>query len=753
MYNETIQPWASFYPTSNKWRVFPVHSWDTEKSCCTCGKGDCPNPGKHPATKNGFRDASVAGFVVDSWFREGNRNIGLATGKGSGVFVLDVDGEAGLRSLRALEEEHGKLPKTLICMTGSGQHIYFQMPDVDVPCSTSKVGDKLDIRGDGGYTILPPSMHRSGVEYRWVDVDQPVATAPDWLVKMATAEKKKASATSAPASAHGPGSYMHTVIESAVNALDPDLPYDQWLRAGMAIKAAGGSFEIWDSWSAKGEKYNTKEMRSKWDSFDQIGGVTGDTIEWMAREVGWENPYHKSVTIDMDAIRKSWDERERQARRANELGLNPDNVEAPTFDGWPFNPLKLDGLIGETVRWVTETSLLPQPHLALLATLATMGGVTGRKYALQDLKTRTNIYLAGLARTGAGKDHARKRMAELAQAAGFGGNMGHEDFISAPGLMRALHNKPSQVMLVDEIGMVFRAMGSNQTPGFRRDIVPLLLKLYSSSGTSAFTNGEYADEKRKGVSISHPCLSLYGTSTRETYAESLKAEMVQSGELNRWIVLPGDDTPPINTQASITPPPDHVVAGWMRVADFEPPKTSSTDITSSDSPERAPEPIVVKVCETAAEMKNGLIMQGYEESQRKSRSAPMWVRFFENSMKIAMMLAIARDPVRPVIIQNDLQVAASMVEASIRYVVTLVEQDAYEDEYEKKMNRLTSYIEEETRARGYTTLTQISRKFGKTLRRKLRDEIIQHLEDQAKIEVRLETPESGRPFQRISYVD
>lgn len=97
------------------------------------------------------------------WAREPNGNIAIATGLVSGVFVLDVDGSEGIASLK----EYGEIPPTPIVKTGSGFHIYFKHPGFEV---SNRVGilPGLDIRGDGGYVVAPPSIHPSGHAYTWV---------------------------------------------------------------------------------------------------------------------------------------------------------------------------------------------------------------------------------------------------------------------------------------------------------------------------------------------------------------------------------------------------------------------------------------------------------------------------------------------------------------------------------------------------------------------------------------------------------
>src|SRR5438128_496832 len=114
-------------------------------------------------------------------------NWALATGAGSGIFVLDVDGEPGLAAIRGLSAQHGwEWIETLGVKTGRGSHHYFAWPEgANIRNSAGKLGPGLDIRGEGGYVIVPPSIHPDGHEYHWLGEGEnvPIAQPPHWLLE------------------------------------------------------------------------------------------------------------------------------------------------------------------------------------------------------------------------------------------------------------------------------------------------------------------------------------------------------------------------------------------------------------------------------------------------------------------------------------------------------------------------------------------------------------------------------------------
>jgi hypothetical protein len=132
---------------------------------------------------HGVSDASADIAIVTRWWQMWpSANIGIATGRGSGLVVLDVDFRAGGdASLAALVDQHGPLPETACVHTGGGGlHYYFAHPGGTVRNSASMLGAGLDIRGDGGYVVAPPSVHVSGATYTWA-LACPSAQLPTWM--------------------------------------------------------------------------------------------------------------------------------------------------------------------------------------------------------------------------------------------------------------------------------------------------------------------------------------------------------------------------------------------------------------------------------------------------------------------------------------------------------------------------------------------------------------------------------------------
>jgi len=169
------------------WAVIPLHS--IQDGDCTCGKADC-SPGKHPRTAHGLNDAARDHSTIADWWREWpDANVGIVTGADSGIVVIDIDTRhGGKESLKELEAEFGQLPVTVESVTGGGGcHIFFQHPGGTIKNRTN-IRPGIDVRGDGGYIVAPPSNHDSGDVYRWDEGRAPdeseIASMPGWLLQL-----------------------------------------------------------------------------------------------------------------------------------------------------------------------------------------------------------------------------------------------------------------------------------------------------------------------------------------------------------------------------------------------------------------------------------------------------------------------------------------------------------------------------------------------------------------------------------------
>ena len=143
--------------------------------------------GKTPLRgSRGVHDATTNETAIrNRWTRVSRANIGIATG--GGLVVVDVDGDEGDAALATLEERNGPLPPTLTVTTGrdAAKHLYFEG---DAPSAV--LGEKLDLKGRGGYIVCPPSVHPNGRRYTFLNPGASVAPLPEWVARCVHAEPR-----------------------------------------------------------------------------------------------------------------------------------------------------------------------------------------------------------------------------------------------------------------------------------------------------------------------------------------------------------------------------------------------------------------------------------------------------------------------------------------------------------------------------------------------------------------------------------
>lgn len=174
-------------PNTYGWPVFPCHSIGDDGNC-TCSLGAaCTAPGKHPRTVNGVKDATTDRDQIKQWAARwpGAINWAVATGKASGVFVVDDDGpKHDTDALSDWMRNNGPLPETFTVQTGGGgTHRYFNYPSGGTVPGRNSWLQHVDVKSDGGYVLLPDSRHVSGGTYKLVTpAEVRVAEAPTALL-------------------------------------------------------------------------------------------------------------------------------------------------------------------------------------------------------------------------------------------------------------------------------------------------------------------------------------------------------------------------------------------------------------------------------------------------------------------------------------------------------------------------------------------------------------------------------------------
>lgn len=345
-----------------------------------------------------------------------------------------------------------------------------------------------------------------------------------------------------------------------------------------------------------------------------------------------------------------------------------------------------DGIITDTVRWIVKSAQKPQPELALMNTIAALGAVFGRRYRTQS-NLRTNIYFVGVAGTGSGKDHSRKCIKMILERAGMDYFVGPDDFVSGPGILAGLKAHPSQIMNFDEFGEKYQIANQQNAGGYVKQGVVTITRLFSDAA-STHDGGNYADEnKRKKVKIAQPNLCIFGTSTLESYAATLKSTFVENGVLNRFLAMKVSHDIPKRNRGAVPPDeiPENLLESWKALRPLNytaEPYTSITTVPFSDDAQ--------DYYDDLGDQEDDMVRE-----HNKSNRGAMWNRYREHTTKLALIFAVADNPYDPNIDLWHMQEAERLVSMCLDFSMSLMSEYMYDSEFERQTKKALRFIKKQ----------------------------------------------------------
>ncbi|MEZ5277106.1 MAG: bifunctional DNA primase/polymerase [Opitutaceae bacterium] len=498
----------------------------------------CAPGAKNPLTAHGFKDASVDEDVIKSWWKTNpTANIGLPTGELTDLVVVDIDqknGNNGGWNLYQIGEKYGGLPETREIKTPSGgRHLYFNYPGTKVGSRTNCPCDGVDIRGDGGYIITPPSRCRDS-DYI-ITRDIVAVDLPDWFVNLVADEPRmQAVASRSKYIAKSPDDRQETAnrIEAALKLVPPD-DRDTWIKMGMAIHSfdpEGLGFGLWDGWS-KGcpEKYNSDEMDRIWKSFseDRSPSLGLGSLFAKAKANGWiPVPRKTNVESDDESLEES---------------------QSKDTDDWPA-PLSDDAYIGlagriaRTFEPHTEAAL----EALLLQFLVSFGNMIGRgpHFKVGADRHGSNEFLvlvgpSGTGRKGSSLGYVRALMKAVAPI--WVDERIMEGLSSGEGLTYAIRDaeyglKDGQEVMIDKGVMdkrllVIEPEFASVLKAIERagnTLSAVVRKLWDQGSVRSMT-------KNSPLKATDAHVSIIGHITQDEVVESMKRTELANGFANRYI--------------------------------------------------------------------------------------------------------------------------------------------------------------------------------------------------------------------------
>jgi hypothetical protein len=560
---------------------------------------------KQPLTPRGFHDAATDAAQIEAWWTQHpSANIAIPT---SGLVVIDVDGPENAWLADRGDRLHDLMLGAVASTPGGGRHFIFRAPvGVRIRCRAGHVAQRVDVRAEGGYILVPPSRV-GGKSYQFapgLELDRPREQLPEppaWL--LAQLVEDAPSSPTSPRVATG-------AVES--NQIPSGQRNATLARLGGSMRRMGMS---------RDEILAALQQANRDRCVPPLGPAE---VERIAASVARYEPDQVSVALIEDHYSQDFSAPVADAPVAVFTDPGP----------LPTELLRIPGFVSEVMDYCVETAPYPNQALAFCGALALQAFLAGRKVRDQ-ADNRTNIYLLGLAFSSVGKDWPRKINTQVLHHVGMAGCLG-DHFASGEGIQDGLFGSPCMLFQTDEIDGLLQTINKSKDARYE-SVMSTLLTMYSSAN-SIFPMRRRAGRESPGA-IDQPCLIVYGTAIPTHYYGALSERMLTNGFVARMIVVESGRRS-TGQEPKILDIPARVLetAAWW--ANFRPgtgnleawhPVPATVEYT-----EEARQVFIAGRLECEAEYSRA-------EQQGDAVGTTVWGRANEHSRKLALLYAISVD--------------------------------------------------------------------------------------------------------------
>jgi len=679
-------------------------------------------------------DRPTKSFEVDIWRRWPGCGVGIATGAVVGIDIDILDGALAIQLADLATSMLGDTPCLRIGRAPKRLLVY--------RAATPFAGRKrlpLELLARGQQFVAHAVHPGTGQPYVWPEdslLDIPLAQLPvlDEAAAMAWLDRahplippemrpRSLHLPSGDTAWRGPSDPRGTfdAVKAALVYLpNEDLDGASWITMGNAIKAALGDEgrQLWLDWSkssgksGQSGKLDTAERR--WASL-RPHTIGAGSIYALAIDRGWVPP--PEITLNAAVAERAVQPHPAAAMLASadvtpmataEI-VHPAAAFLAKLDSSrakqqaaplpvPATILQPGGVLQMLMDECVSSALRPQPFLALGAAICAVGVLAGRNYRTRtDL--RTNVYIAAVAESGGGKDHAPeviRRCFDLAQLERY---LGGESLASGRGLVSALEQHPARLFQIDEFGLFLGTVAGSKAPTYKAEIWSELMKLYSRA-KGVHRGTEYANKKdAPRVDIHQPCVCFYGTTTPSTFWKALEGGAMMDGSLARFLVFVTDnDRPDRNRAAGIINPSAPLLEALKAIIRGQgdpPPPGNLPDVhvvpmTATEEPT----PFTVPMTAAADALHEQKLAEEDVWAKRVAGTpqAAIVNRVAENATKLALICAVSRDPAHPTITEVEIAWGWSLAEHCTRTLLRDAGRFLADSEFEKRLNKAINII-------------------------------------------------------------
>lgn len=724
---------------------------------------------KHPGSIVGTgwqHKATADPQQIEAWKQQHTDcNWGLLLGSQSDVIDLEYDDDEGREIIEAAVAECGI--QTVAYKSAKSVHRLFRFDDrfAGLKAKESYRGTEWRFGDNKAQSVIPPSVHETGILYEWLPGCSPdeieVAVLPDalWDLYERLRDEVKPVPTVSMTARQFDGDGL---IDLARNHVEQNHEWQDllqqhgwkllrvrgeasdWTRPGKKTGVSAtlnfdnsGTLRVFSSSAAPLEAESSYDkfaficrMVHNDDAVTAARAILPAEVLQMRRDDWFEQQESDLPEVDLSGIMAQLDGLKTEIQETvNVLGvitleelqqlaakedlkdanahLSEIHLPQEVFDDAP-------GFLGDYFRYTEEIAGDRMPEARLSGAIALMSVVTGRDFYMpyRRFRTRSNLYMLVLATSGAGKNTAREVndsiLREIEAKRLQSKLLGPTDFTSDSAILNTLKENLCQLFQMDEFSKILASMNSRFGSSPQAGMAKALMTLFTESGNRQWQSKAYADSKNQ-IDLDRPHAVVYGTCTDEFWSK-LRPEQVVDGMLGR--ILSFEDL-------------GRADSGDLPEADVdEDDCVIPQETTQSDVPNHLREPLeywldnrdpkeetVLKMRKSAFERLDGHIR---EMERRRYEEEPirqaLWARAGEKTSKLSMIAAMSRTSL--IVELSDVNWAIKLVNALTRRMVVRAENEVTTGVLHENVNFVMKQFEKKPAMRRRDLIQKIRKKLS-----------------------------------------
>ena len=598
-----------------------------------------PLNGKIPLVKNWsmFSTQKPSELLVDSWVNKYPKaNVGLLTGKQTGVIAIDIDKDSALNIVP---------PSPVIKKGKKGETRFFKY-NGEANFKRHDLG--IELLSTGNQTVLPPSIHPETKEpYKWVTPDTLLEFDIEDLPTLNEADPKFLAKVGELEIIKGDTLGRHNTLIEICGAMvgrgeDPTSVIEELIN--------------YDNQNHKIPYFTDKSEPHGGGGYSVALKMYSSVVDTAKRKKEFVEPKKVEIVFSEEEIQKKIDD-----------SKNIRDIQFP----------KPTGMLKDIRDLILARSHKPRPKFALAGALSLIGTVLSNKIRYGD--ATPNLYQLIIAESGEGKDAPLKAGKNLLIETGLIHLIGMESYRGDKSIIKKFDSQVERMDIIDEISKLFKTIKSNNA--FSSNIAEVLTEIWNSS--NALFTGFTTSESTTGICF-NPCLNLISATTPNSFSETFSNSMLMQGFGGRFLYVFDDSRVKLVDPDDVKCPDhiDHFITYWGNMQiEREEIDISKTGTVKFDLTKKNPKAEMAQTLyrpevtnlpiEDEAKKRLSEIMYYFDELSQSSSEviAPIIHRAYQQTKKIMLISAACNSPIgnpAPLISINDVEFAFKYVEACLK---------------------------------------------------------------------------------------